>query len=553
MDALADPLVETVVMMTAVQVGKTEVILNAVGYYADQDPSAMLVVQPTVELAQAFSKERLAPTIEATPVLKQKMAEQKSRNADNTIALKQFPGGSLALVGANSPSGLAGRPRRIVLMDEVDRYPPSAGTEGDPVSIARKRTTNYWNRKIVLTSSPTLKGFSRIEAAYNESDRRRYFVRCFACEAPQVLLWANLHWEAGEPDSAHMICEACGARFEESDKGRLLDSGAWIAEYPGRKTAGFHLNALNSPWARWSDLVHEWADAQGIPERLRVFVNTVLAETWQEDAERVEPAGLMARRETYVSEVPAFCGMLTAGVDVQADRVELLVRGWGAGEESALVHLETVRGDPSRAEVWADVERILTRTWDGLPIAAACIDSGYLTDAVYRFVAPRQRRRVYATKGQSQAGTPIVGKFQKPNRAGVRLLPVGADSGKDLLFLRLKIQHPGPGCYHWPMWADEDYFGQLTAEQALTKYRHGRPYRVYEKEASRRNEALDMEILAYAALLTLGPTIIRSLGDLAAKRQPAAVTPTGPDPTPAQQAVRRILRPPRPGNWVNRF
>lgn len=567
MDALSEPLIDSAVAMTASQIGKTEILLNAIGYYADQDPAPMMVIQPSLEIGQAFSKDRVAPMTRDTPRLKERFADAKTRTADNTILHKTFPGGHLTIVGANSPAGLASRPIRILLCDEVDRYPASAGTEGDPVTLGTRRTTTFWNRKVFLVSSPTIRGFSRIEAAYHESDQRQYFVTCFACGRPQVLRWRNVHWEAGQPGTAHMTCSdvdddgvehGCGQRFEEADKSRLLEAGAWIAKEPGRRVAGFHLSALYSPWARWSDLVDEFLKAHGNAERMKAFTNTVLAETWQEDAERVEAEGLLKRREDYGREVPAFVGALTAGCDVQADRVEILVRGWGEGEQSALVHVEVIRGDPTRPELWQDVERVLLRSWDGMRLSAVCIDSGYLPESVYKFVAPRQRRRVFATKGQATAGMPIISRLpKKPNRAGVKLLMVGTDSAKDLIYLRLKIIAPGAGCYHWPLWADSEYFQQITSEHVITKYSHGIPYRVYEKDPNRRNEALDLEVLAYAALLTLGPTMIRGLGRLAAKRLPP---PPEPPPTQADASPLPVLptsppstprrRTARPSRWV---
>jgi len=553
MDAIGEPGVETVVVMSAAQIGKTETINNVIGYYADFDPAPMLVVQPTLDMAQAWSKDRLAPMIRDTPRLRLLFPPAKTRSSDNAILHKTFPGGHLTVVGANSASGLAARPIRIVLADEVDRYPASAGSEGDPVALATKRTATFWNRTIVLTSTPTVKGFSRIEAAFAESDQRQYEVPCPACAAYQVLRWANVRWS--EPADAHLVCADCGAVIEEPHKLRMLERGRWVATATAARmgVVGFHVNALYSPWARWADLVRDFLAAKGSPERLRVFVNTVLAETWEDDAERIAPEGLLARRETYEAEVPAGVGVITAGVDVQADRIEILLRGWGAGEESWMLRHEIVRGDPSRDEVWRDVERVLTARYGELPIGATCIDSGYATEHVYRFVAPRQNRRVFATKGTSQPGRPLVGRPSKANRHGVKLMPIGADTAKDVLYARLKIPAPAPGYLHFPMWADEEYFAQLTAEQVVTRYVKGRPVRTYEKIRP-RNEALDLEVQALCALAILGAPVIRGLGPRAAARVPPEPAPDAPAPTPAELATRRRVRPARPGgNWVTRW
>lgn len=553
MDAISDPLIEEVVAMMASQVGKTEVILNGIGFYADQDPAPMLVIQPNVEpMAQAFSKDRVDPMVRDTPRLAGRFADRKGRSGDNTILHKVFPGGHLTIVGANAPAGLASRPIRVVFADEVDRYPASAGLEGDPFSLAKRRTSTFWNRKHVSTSSPTLKGLSRIEAEHAIGDQRTYHVPCPNCGTFQPLVWGQLKYEAGRPETARYLCAHCPAEWQEYDKLRLLERGKWVAKFPGRKVASFHLNALYSPWVRWESLVDEWIKCQGVPEKLRVFVNTVLAETYQEDAERVEPTGLMARRVKYEREAPEPVGLLTAGMDVQADRVEALVRGWGAAEESWLVHREVLYGDPTRPQLWADVDRLLKRKWDGLGIAAGCIDSGYQPEHVYRFVGPRQRARIFATKGLSVPGHPIIGRLPKrPNAQGVKLVPIGTEAAKDLLFMRLK-QPSGPGAYHWPDWADEEYFAQLTAEHAMTKYSHGRPYRVYEKDPNRRNEALDMEVLCLAALLLLGPTVIQGLGRRAESRMPKVQGPAEPAPIEplGQQALRKRLQKPS-GSWVS--
>ena len=569
MDALADPLIERVVMKCASQIGKTEVLLNAIGFYSDQDPAPILLIEPSLDVAKAMAKDRIANMVRDTPRLKGKFADVKSRSADNTTLHKVFPGGHLTIVGANSPAGLAARPIRIGLFDEVDRYPPSAGSEGDPVALGVKRTSTFWNRKIVLNSSPTLEGFSKIDAEYSESDQRQFVVRCYNCGQPQVLLWRNVHWDAGQPETAYMLCSSvdadgvehgCGQRFEEADKTMLLESGEWIPQQPGRRVAGFHLSALYSPWARWGELAGEFLKAQVSPELLKTFTNTALAETWKDDAEQVQPEGLMARREEYGRVVPAFVGALTAAVDVQADRLEILVRGWGAGEESALVHREILRGDPSRPDVWKDCDRVLGQEFEGLKIACALVDSGYLTQQVYRYVAPREGR-VFASKGHKDPGQPIVGALPKRrNKAGVKLVMIGTDTAKDLLFLRLKIKTPGPGCFHWPLGelADSAYFEQLTAEKAITKYSHGKAYRVYEKTATSRNEALDLEVLVYAALLLRGATFMKSLGQLAAKRSPAPpAPPLAPERPVAQQAVHQAVQrvvkrpPPKPfsSNW----
>jgi phage terminase large subunit GpA-like protein len=560
MDACADPLIERVVGMFASQTGKTEMVNNLVGFHIDQDPAPILVVQPTLEMAETWSKDRLAPMLRDTPRLRGKVKDPRARDSGNTLLHKNFPGGHISVVGANSPSGLASRPIRVVVKDERDRFPASAGSEGDPGKLADRRTSTFWNRKIVDISTPTLKGFSPIEALFEESDQRRYHVPCPDCGVLQTLKWSNVKWDNNDPLTAHYICEHCDAHIDESQKQRMLAGGVWIAENPGSRIAGFHLSALYSPWARWSELVAEWLECKGNPERLKVFVNTVLAETWEEQGEKVTAEGLKSRLEEYAAEVPKGVGLLTAAVDVQGDRLELKVKGWGAGEESWRIAHEMIWGDPGRDEVWQKLAQWLDRPFqhEGGPtlhIRVMVIDSGgHHTEHVYRFAAPRQPR-VWAIKGQSQPGRPVWGRPSRVNKFRARLVPIGTDTAKDLIFARMKITQPGPGYMHLPVQAsatpdkhvgvdrsDDEYLAQLTSEKVVTRYHKGRPTRSYEKTRP-RNEALDLEVYNVAALQSLGAMMINSLGTFA----DALNVETEPEP----DVPKPTQPPPRPGGWMS--
>lgn len=555
LDAFSDPLIEKVVVMSSAQVGKTEIVNNVVGYFIDRDPAPILVLQPTQQMGEAWSKDRLAPMLRDTPRLRGKVKDPRARDSGNTLLHKSFPGGHITISGANSAASLASRPIRVVLCDEVDRYPASAGTEGDPVGLATKRTSTFWNRKLGEFSTPTVKKFSRIEQSFEHSDRRRFHAPCPHCEHMQTLRWENLQWENGDPETAAYACESCGCLIEENSKPEMLRRGVWVAENPGHRTAGFHLNALYSPWARWPELVREFLEAKGNPERLKVFVNTVLGETWEEAGERVSTESLAARKHAYRAQVPEGVGLLTAGVDVQGDRLEIKVKGWGRGEESWLVHWEQLFGDPGREEVWQQLEELLTREWkhEGgavLRIMAACIDSGgHHTENVYRFVKPRQSRKVWAVKGSSQPGRPLVGRPSRANKHGVKLLPIGTDTAKDAIFTRLKVLEPGPLYMHFPEWLDDEYFAQLTSEKVVTRYVKGRPIRSYEKTRP-RNEALDLEVYAMAALVSLGTPVIQNLGGYvdrvqAEGAQARAASSEEPE-VAAPDSPRRAL-PPRRG------
>ncbi|WPZ18904.1 phage terminase large subunit family protein [Geobacillus subterraneus] len=512
MDAINDPAVETVVVMTSAQVGKTEILLNIIGYHIDYDPAPIMVMQPTLQMAQAFSKDRLAPMLRDTPALRGKVADARSRDSGNTVLHKTFPGGHITMVGANSPSGLASRPIRILLADEVDRFPASAGAEGDPLTLAEKRTTTFFNRKKVYVSTPTIKGVSRIEAAFLGSSQEEWCLPCPTCGKYQPLTWAQIRF-----DDVAMECIHCGARHDEfAWKG---GQGKWVAKTDNRKVRGFHLNELASPWKRWSTIIAEFKEAKkGGPERLKAWVNTTLGETWEEQGDGVESDELASRRERYNCEVPDGVLLLTAGVDVQDDRLEVEVVGWGVGKESWGIEYRAIYGDPGQPAVWQQLDEYLGRTWkyaDGVAIgiACACIDSGgHYTTEVYDFVKPREHRRIFAIKGQGGEGIPIVSRASRTNRRRVPLFTIGVDAGKELILSRLKVQFPGEAGYcHFPIEPekgyDQRYFDGLTSEKRVIRYHKGRPKLEWIKRPGTRNEPLDCRNYATAALEILNPNL----------------------------------------------
>jgi len=509
MDAVSDPANQVVVVISSAQVGKTETLLNIIGYHVAQDPAPILLLQPTLEMAETFSKDRLAPMVRDTPALNGKIADPRARDSGNTQLHKSFPGGHITMAGANSPSSLAGRPIRVVLCDEVDRYPPSAGTEGDPVSLARKRTATFWNRRVVLVSTPTVKGVSRIEAAYELSDQRRFWVPCPHCGEAQILRWSNVRWPDGRPREAGYHCEHCGSEWTDAERWGALRRGEWRASAPFTGTAGFHLSELYSPWVRVGDMAQAFWEAKRNPETLKTWVNTSLGETWEEDQERVDSAGLMDRAEGWTA-APEGVLVVTCGVDVQDDRIEIERIGWGVEEESWSLEHRVIYGDPSAPAIWKELDEYLaqpTRTEDGrsLPVSASCVDSGgHHTQAVYRFCRERAKRRVWAIKGMAGPGRTVWPKRASKNNSGrVNLFLVGVDAAKDSIYARLRIHQPGPGYMHFPAGRDVQWYEQLTAESVVTKYVKGFPTRVYQKKSGARNEALDCRVYGYAALQSL--------------------------------------------------
>lgn len=540
MDALSDPMIETVVMMSSAQVGKTEILNNAIGFFISQDPSPMLVVQPTLDMAQTWSKDRLAPMLRDTPILAGLVKDPRSRDSGNTTLHKIFAGGHVTACGANSPSSLASRPVRVVFCDEVDRYPVSAGTEGDPVSLARKRATTFWNRKVFLCSTPTNKGASRIESSYEESDQRKFHLDCPDCKHEQTLKWGQVRWDTDKPESAKYVCEECGSLWDDNQRAKAIKKGRWIASKPTGKIAGFHLSALYSPWSPLEDGVRDFLEAKKQPATLRVWINTYLGESWEEEGDQVDDYSLSNRAEEW-DAIPDDVLLLTAGVDVQDDRLEAEVVGWGLDEESWSIAYKTFYGDPSAPHVWKDLDQFLDQTYEhesgqDMIVRATCVDSGgHNTQAVYKYVHPREGKRIFAIKGVGGEGKPIVGKPSKNNIGKIKLFPVGVDTVKLLLFSRFRITEAGAGYCHFPVGREDEYFKQLTAEKIATRYHKGFARREFVKTRT-RNEALDVRVYAMAALSLLNVNLA-SLAKRAELRKQA--TEEVKTTKPANRAIKQ--------------
>ena len=457
-DAATDRQTEIVVMEFSSQLGKSEALLNVIGYFADQEPAPQLMLQPTVEMAEAFSKERIEPMFQASPGLVGKLEEGKdgrgsAKKSSTTIRMKHYPGGYLALVGANSPAGLASRPIRVLLCDEVDRY--GTTKEGDPLKLAIQRTQNFANRKIVLVSTPTVKGISKIDDWFERSDKRYYYVKCPHCGHEHKLEWKNVLWATGDdgkpdPMTAAMYCPECGAQERGAYKPnpQMLESGRWIAENPGAKVRGYHCNALYSPWVNLHDLVHEFLECTENQDKhgLMEFVNLKLGEPWiMRDPNAGEWQPLFERRETYPKEtLPEGVLMLTAGIDIQHDRVECSVYGWGIGWECWGIRHYVIPGHIRDKATQTQLDEVLGTVWthssgQKMIISCAFIDSGdgTVTNEVYRYTKLRERRRVFSIKGRAGAGLPLTGR---PSKAGVEkatLFVLGVDSGKQIVADRL--------------------------------------------------------------------------------------------------------------------
>lgn len=525
MDSILDPNVMEVAVMSSAQVGKTEFLLNMVAYHIDYDPCPILFMLPNQKLIETFSKNRLATMIDASPQIRGKVAEAKSRDSSNTVEEKSFPGGYIAIAGANSPSSLSSRPIRIVLADEVDRYPVSAGKEGDPLTLATQRTETFtFNRKHVMVSTPTIKGASRIEQDYRDSTMEEWCLPCPSCNEHQPIKWGErLKFEYKQTDdgefiveSVHFACNECGTLHTEKEWKR--GAGRWIARKKHSYRRGFHLNRFVSPWSSWPDIVLKFLEAnRDGTEMLKVWTNTALGETWEEQGEKLEEEQLYERCEDYGAEIPDQVRVLTAAVDTQDDRFEIEVVGWGPKKESWGIEYHVIFGDMRGTQIWNDLDEFLSRTWtraDGrqLGVSIACVDSGgHYTTEVYRFCAPREHRRIFPIKGQGSRNgeyVPLVNGHTKTKRERATLFNLGVDEGKAKVFSDLKQTLGKPGYCHFPDGKGYtlDYFRGLTAEKKQQRKRMGRTYYEWVK-VRERNEPFDLRVYNMAALEILNPNL----------------------------------------------
>jgi len=530
MDSLTSSSVQEICFMKSTQIGATEMINNWIFYIIDKAPGPILCILPTQDLAQQHSRQKLQPSIDDTPQLKGKIKEARARDSGNTLMSKEFTGGVLFLAGSNSAAALRSKSIRYLALDDVDGFEFDVGGEGDPCELAKRRTDTFGSRKkIIEISTPTTKGVSRIERSFLESDQRFYHVPCPHCGEYQRLQWGGLgaeygikfkRDESGRIESVWYECFFCHKRIEEHHKTEMLNRGRWIPTEPDRTKRGYQLSSLYSPigWVSWPQIVKEFLEAKEYKERLKTFVNTRLGETFDDSGEQPDWSLLKNRCEQYrMMEVPKAGLVLTAGIDTQDDRLAVVIRAWGRGEESFLIFWGELFGDPGQPYVWDELDSLLARPFphsDGydLHVISAAVDSGgHHSQDVYNF-ARKKTPQVIAIKGMSQPGKPVIGKPSLcdvtwqgkliPN--SVQLWPVGADTAKGILYSRLKITNSGPGCYHWPIETPDEYFIQLTAEKLVTRYVKGFPRQDWILPTHKRNEALDCEVYAYAAAIRIG-------------------------------------------------
>lgn len=505
MNMIGTPGVFEIVVMSSAQIGKSSFVENVVAYFMHRDPCPILHVSPTISSMKMFSKERLAPMLRDTPVLRNLVKDARSRDSENTIETKKFPGGNLAMVGSNAPAGLASRPVRVVVADEVDRFERSAGTEGDPLKLAIKRTTTFWNRVILYVSTPGNKGTSRIEESYERSDQRRFWCPCGDCGEFQILKWAQVKWESGKPETAYYECEHCGSVWSDFARKAAVRAGEWRAEKPFNGIVGYHISQIYSPFAPLSEGVRDFLECKGHPELMKTWVNTFLGETWEEQGIRLDWSDVADNKEEWTTPVPEEVTLITVGADMQDDRAEIEFVGWGDDFKSWSLKYARVYGDPSTPEFWTELRSVITQNFDHpvfgeMSARMICMDSGgHYTQEVYKF--SRTIPRCVPIRGVGGAGKPIVGKPSKANLGGVQVFNIGVDTAKELVTARMKVRDPDlPGYCSYPADRDDEYFRGLTAEKLVTRFVKGFKRQEWVKQGRVRNEPFDCRVYATAAL-----------------------------------------------------
>lgn len=533
MNAFTEPGIHRVVVKSSSQIGKSDMMNNVIGRFAHLDPCAIMMIQPTIDMAQDYSKTRIAPMIRDTKVLNNLFYDVKSRDANNTILSKVFPGGRLIMCGANSPAGLASRPIRILLADEVDRFPDSAGTEGDPVDLAAKRMTTFWNSCMGLFSTPTNEGASRIDEEYLAGTQEEWQHKCPNCGEYHLLRHIDMtvdYKEIKTPSGKKTVivndvkwrCPHCGFSFSEKEMKQTPQK--YISRNADALKNGirsFFVNGFTSPWMTWSKIMREWLEAKGDPEREKVIMNTVFGESYKQKGAFEDEQIFLRRRESYGAELPNGVLLLTAAIDTQDNRLEYEVVGWGKEEECWGIRKGIVLGAPNQARTWKEIDNILDKTYHfadgkGLKVVRTFIDSGgHYTSDVYNYCQKNFHKQRFAIKDRGGSGIPLIYKIAKANNAKAPLILLGVDDGKQQIMDRLSIDSPGPLYFHFPQdegikelsnrGYDDLYFKGIISEHKKVYKRNGVLREVWETTKNVRNEPLDLRNYNLACMKSLKP------------------------------------------------
>ena len=550
MDCFGHPLVSEITLFKSARLGWTEILKHVIGFHVEQEPCSILAVQPTLDDAEAWSKEQIAPFFDECEPLRGLVADSKTRDSDNTIRQKKYPFGTLFIVGANSARGFRRISARIVLFDETDGYPvQGAGQEGDQLKLGAKRADTYWNKKIAYGSTPTDKGISRIEAKAEQSSLGYCFLRCPHCEDQHIRKFREpeepisiqgedakisvIQWMEDDYREAIWVCPSCGSTIEHKHTRKMIDECEWWSDdWHWTKDGGFdfydtfegHIGF--SIWAGYSlspnatpqQIVKEFLESKEDPQMLKTFVNTVLGETWQDSESTANPSALEKKAFDYAEWCPQGVLVLTAGVDIQQDRIECSIYGWGIGEECWNIDHLVLFGDTTQHEVWIELAEALAINYgceDGteLPISSVAVDSGYRATNTYWFCSQVGSNRVFPVKGMAGPGRPVIEDRKKRalrlrKRQKKEFIPeiLGTDEIKSALYRRFRVPS-GPKSFHFPIERDEEFYKQLVAEVLEVKYVRGVAKRTWVQTRP-RNEALDCLVYAFAAMKLLNPDFL---------------------------------------------
>lgn len=568
---MTNPAVRSMCIVGAAQTfGKSELILNFTGRQIHLNPGPMMIVQPTDGMARRFSRKRLQPMLTDTPPLREIVATAKSRSASNTVSAKEFPGGEIRVVGADTPTALCSDPERDVMIDEVDRCQKSCGREGDVVTLAEARQEDFGEDAFSLfTSTPSgiqprpigqdqPEGVSKIMLLFEESDKQFWFCPCQKCGRKQTLKWSQVIWPEHRPEDARYVCEFGDCLWPHNDAERIamIEAGEWIATAPFDGREGYFLNgiySLSKPQRGCVSKLHQMArdflraKRRGV-EALRAWINTFLCECAPDDtAETIEPMPLYQRREAFGHELHPRACVITAGVDPHPLQLHVQIVAWGDGEESWPLEFHVILGDVEKPEVWKELDELLLRKFDHpcgaqLGIERVCVDSGNKPDETYTFCRPRQLRGVYAIKGIKGFGLPVMNLPKKSGVRKIRLWLVAKNTALKAIHARLAQTEPGPGYIHFrndnETQFGPDYFTGLTANHVVIVKRAGVEHQDFDP-AKRPDEPMDTFVYALAALRKVEPTdfkrILQRMIDAQEAKRNEAASP--------QKEAAQVVRP----------
>lgn len=515
---------QEVIFMASAQVGKSELLNIFVGNVIADNPGAMMVVQPSTGTVTDYVRERIQPMIELNPVVRDKMLSFKTKSSENTLSFKKFKGGFVTFASANSASELSSKPIRFLALDEIDRYPNDVDGQGDPVGLAEKRTTTFSNRKIYKCSTPTTLQSSKIFKEIKRTDYKKYFVPCPECGHEHTLEFDNFKIDKKDFKNSKMCCPSCGSLFGEEHKTKMLRNGKWLKTQESSNSiiTGYHINAFYSPigWKSWEAMARDYvladeASKKGDNSLMKKYINLELGLPFDESSlntENLSPEKIIEKVEEYGTlEINNKIFALTAGVDIQDNRIELQLIGWSYDLEFYVLDYQVFFGDINEGESFKQLKEYLSKTFitkenKEIKLVSVALDTGgHYTHETYNFIRENKALRCIAIKGSSQRNKEIINRPKDVDinyrgsiiKNGTKLWSVGTDTAKKLIFTKLNVE--GKGRIHFGNFLSYDYFKQLTNEKALIKYKNGNAYTVFEKVKGERNEALDTLVYAIAA------------------------------------------------------